>query len=142
MYYSWVLQGGTVAQWQSARLWCMRSGDRNLTIRYELHFISGLINSLCSPSSEWVPGTLYRAEEGQKAARKGTGHPISSCRGFVYVYVYVYVFLYKAHPLRMGLPFVNPMIVAHMLRNETSSVSRVFLCVLKVNNKLLTVSVS
>ena len=34
---------------------------------------------------------LFRAGEGQKTARKGTGHPTSSCRGFVHV------FLYKAH---------------------------------------------
>ena len=37
-------------------------------MRYELHFISGLKNSLCSPSSEWVPdskelGKVRRREE-------------------------------------------------------------------------------
>ena len=29
------------------------------TMRYELHFISGLKNSLGLPSSEWVPGILH-----------------------------------------------------------------------------------
>ena len=73
--------------------WCRRSTGS--TSDYELHFISRLNNSVHPAVNGYL--ALFRAGEGQKAVRKGTGHPTSSCRGLVMC------FSNKAHPLRYNI---------------------------------------
>ena len=68
------------ASWPSGLItWlrCRRSGDRNLTMSYELHFISGLENCLCRPSSEWVP-VFFNAGKSNRLAVERCGDPLTA----------------------------------------------------------------